>query len=241
MSYPIFYEPEPFLKSSLGEDESYHAAKVLRLKSGDQINIVNGRGSRFQAVLDVIDFKMTTFKSLLILEENSQPTYSICLWVAPTKQLERMEWMVEKCTEFGINSIGFFSSRYSERKEIKLNRLEKIAISALKQSKNLFKPQLNPIVPIKEIIQLSENKNHSNQYLFAHIADPLGDPLFKVFEKNKNYHIMIGPEGDFSKEESDLIIVNHWQPFSLGKPILRTETACISATQSIHLLQSIHA
>jgi 16S rRNA (uracil1498-N3)-methyltransferase len=177
---------------------------------------------------------------LSVIEEVKNPAYSISLWVAPTKQMERMEWMAEKCTELGIHSIGFFHSRYSERKEIKLNRLEKIAISALKQSKNLFLPEIKSMVSIKEIIPLPNNQDSSNQYLFAHIADPVDQPLFKILHKNINLNILIGPEGDFSAEESDSLIKNNWQPFSLGKAILRTETACIAATNSVHLIHALH-
>ena len=151
MSYPVFYASEPELKSGLSEEESFHACRVLRLKNGDQIHILDGKGKRFEAELEFVDSRKTTFRSLRMLEEIKNPAYSISIWVAPTKQMERMEWMVEKCTELGIHSIGFFHSRYSERKEIKLNRLEKIAISALKQSKNLF---LNYQLLMINLIQL---------------------------------------------------------------------------------------
>lgn len=240
MSCPVFYASEPELKSFLSEEESFHAHRVLRLKNGDQIHILNGKGKRYQAELEFVDSKKTTFKSLIIIEEIKNPAYSISLWVAPTKQMERMEWMIEKCTELGVHSVGFFHSRYSERKEIKLNRLEKIAISALKQSKNLFLPAIKPMVPLKEISLLPVNQNSSNQFLFAHIADPLDQPLFKILHKNINSTILIGPEGDFSNEESDTLFKNNWQPFSLGKAILRTETACIAATHSVHLIHSLY-
>ena len=240
MSCPVFYASEPEFKSFLSEEESFHAQKVLRLKNGDQIHILNGKGKRFQAELEFVDSKKTTFSALNIVEEIKNPAYSISLLVAPTKQMERMEWMVEKCTELGIHSIGFFQSRYSERKEIKLNRLEKVAISALKQSKNLFLPEIKPMVSIREIIPLPTNKKSSNQYVFAHIADPVDQPLFKILQKDTHINILIGPEGDFSNEESTLLIKNNWLPFSLGKAILRTETACIAATHSVHLIHALH-
>ena len=240
MNCPVFYASEPELKSFLSEEESFHACKVLRLKNGDKIHILNGKGKRYQAELEFVDSKKTAFRSLSVIEEIKNPAYSISLWVAPTKQMERIEWMVEKCTELGIHSIGFFHSRYSERKEIKLNRLEKIAISALKQSKNLFLPEIKSMVSIKEIISLPNNQDSSNQYLFAHIADPVDQPLFKILHKNINLNILIGPEGDFSNEESNSLIKNIWQPFSLGKAILRTETACIAATHSVHLIHSLY-
>jgi len=240
MSCPVFYASEPELKSFLSEEESFHACRVLRLKIGDSIHILNGKGKRFQAELEFVDSKKTTFNSLHVLEEIKKPTYFISLWVAPTKQMERMEWMVEKCTELGIHSIGFFHSRYSERKEIKINRLEKISISALKQSKNLFLPEIKPMVSIKELIPLAKIPSPSIQYLFAHIADPADPAIFKILHKNIAFHILIGPEGDFSRDESDSLLANNWLPFSLGFAILRTETACIAATHSVHLIHVLH-
>ena len=240
MSCPVFYASEPELKSFLSEEESFHACRVLRLKIGDPIHILNGKGKRYQAELEFVDSKRTTFRALSIVEEIKNPAYSISLWVAPTKQMERMEWMVEKCSELGIHSIGFFHSRYSERKEIKINRLEKIAISALKQSKNLFLPEIKPMISIKELIPLAKIPSALNQYLFAHIADPADQPLFKILHKNIAFHILIGPEGDFSTDESESLLANNWSPFTLGQAILRTETACIAATHSVHLIHALH-
>jgi 16S rRNA (uracil1498-N3)-methyltransferase len=149
--------------------------------------------------------------------------------------MERMEWMVEKCCEFGIHSIGFFTSKNSERKEMKLIRLEKIAIAALKQSKNLFLPILKPIIPLKALIESTELAP-TNQLLFAHISDPPVGTLSKQITLNKSYSIFIGPEGDFSAEETNLLFDKKFTPFSLGKAILRTETACIASTHAIHIL-----
>jgi len=96
------------------------------------------------------------------------------------------------------------------------------------------------MISIKEIIPLPMNKGSSNQFLFAHIAEPVDQPLFKILHKNNHLNILIGPEGDFSTEESDSLLKNNWQPFSLGKAILRTETACIAATHSVHLIHALH-
>ena len=96
------------------------------------------------------------------------------------------------------------------------------------------------MISIKEIIPLPMNKDSSNQFLFAHIAEPADQPLFKILHKNIHSNILIGPEGDFSNEESNSLIKNIWQPFSLGKAILRTETACIAATHSVHLIHALH-
>ncbi|RXK52342.1 RsmE family RNA methyltransferase [Aquirufa rosea] len=238
MSIPVFYEPNPLSNSYLNEEESIHAHRVLRLKADDPIFILNGKGQKYQARIEVSHSKKTSFKQLIEIENSSSPAYSVHLWIAPTKQMERMEWMVEKCAELGIQSIGFFHSRYSERKELKTHRLEKIAISALKQSKNLFITQIQPILPFKQLIQ-ELDKNTKDQKLFAYISNPPSEGLAKCIQLNQSYHILIGPEGDFSVEESSGLLAKKWIPFSLGKTILRTETAGLVATHSIHFLHEV--
>lgn len=234
MSIAVFYHPNPTETTFLSEEESFHGAKVLRLKSGQEIHILDGKGKKFQARLENVDSKKSTFSNLKLIEQLENPPYRIHLFIAPTKQMDRMEWMVEKCTEFGIHSIHFFHSRYSERKEIKLNRLEKIAISALKQSKNLFLTEIHPIQPIKQLISLKTDAS-KEQKLFAYITSEPIQSLINSIEANKDYYVMIGPEGDFSKEESQELLKNNWQAFHLGKAILRTETAGIASTLAIHL------
>jgi 16S rRNA (uracil1498-N3)-methyltransferase len=234
MSIAVFYHSNPTESSFLSEEESFHGAKVLRLKSDQEIHILDGKGKKYQARLENVDAKKCTFSNLKIIEQLENSPYKIHLFIAPTKQMERMEWMVEKCTEFGIHSIHFFTSRYSERKEIKLNRLEKIAIAALKQSKNLFLTEIHPIQPLKNLMSLKTDPN-KNQKLFAYITTEPIQSLINSIESNKEYFLMIGPEGDFSKEESQELLTNNWRGFHLGKAILRTETAGIASTLAIHL------
>jgi 16S rRNA (uracil1498-N3)-methyltransferase len=148
--------------------------------------------------------------------------------------MERMEWMVEKCCEFGIHEIIFFTSKNSERKEMKTLRLEKIAIAALKQSKNLYLPKIQPLKALNEIIKSIKSTTES-QILFAHISEPPVGTLSKQMNKVKHYHIFIGPEGDFTEQETKEMLSNSFIPFSLGKAILRTETAGIASTHAIHL------
>lgn len=234
MSIYVFYHPCPEKEAILSAEESFHAAKVLRLKKGDTIYLLNGKGKKYQAKLVDVDSRKSTFTDLILTESEENPAFKIHLLIAPTKQMERMEWMVEKCTEFGIHSISFFHARFSERKEIKFNRLEKVAISALKQSKNLHLPQFNSIQPIKELIHLNIDGDKT-QKLFACITPDPVKSLIKSLELHQSYYIMIGPEGDFSTEESQQLIKNNWKPFHLGKSILRTETAGIASTLAVHL------
>jgi 16S rRNA (uracil1498-N3)-methyltransferase len=234
MSKYVFYAPNPTSIGFLNEEESFHACRVLRLRSGDAIRILDGVGGLYEAVIDTIDSKKTSFRNLQLIEKQDKPAYQIHLFVAPTKQMERMEWMVEKCCEFGIHGIGFFVSKNSERKEMKLIRLEKIAIAALKQSKNLFLPKIQALAPLKQVID-SIQLGSDDQALFAHISDPPLPTLSKQIELNKSYYLFVGPEGDFSGEETNMFFSKNYIPFSLGKAILRTETACIATTHAIHL------
>ncbi|MHA8079978.1 RsmE family RNA methyltransferase [Aquirufa regiilacus] len=234
MSKYVFYAPNPTSTGFLSEEESFHACRVLRLRSGDKIRLLDGVGGLYESIIDSIDSKKTSFVKLQLIEKQEKPAYQIHLFVAPTKQMERMEWMVEKCCEFGIHSIGFFTSKNSERKEMKSNRLEKIAIAALKQSKNMFLPKIQALEPLKQVmdsIQIGSNE----QALFAHISDPPLPTLGKQIVLNKSYFLFIGPEGDFSSEETNMFFGKNYIPFSLGKAILRTETACIATTHAIHL------
>ena len=233
MSIAVFYAPNVKDSSYLSEEESFHAIRVLRLRVGETIHLLDGRGSKFSSIITAIEGKKVAFGALKLIESEPSLAYAIHLYVAPTKQMERMEWMVEKCGEFGIHGIHFIASKNSERKEIKLQRLEKTAISALKQSKNLYLPEITGIHNLKDIVV-----KEGGEKLFAYIANPPVAGLSKIASKGQEYHVLVGPEGDFTPEESESLIKNNWKPFSLGKPILRTETAGIAVCLGLHILNS---
>jgi 16S rRNA (uracil1498-N3)-methyltransferase len=233
MSIAVFYAPNAKDSSYLSEEESFHAIRVLRLRVGETIHLLDGRGSKFSASISSIEGKKVAFGALEVVETDLAPAYKIHLYVAPTKQMERMEWMVEKCGEFGIHGIHFFASKNSERKEIKLQRLEKTAISALKQSKNLYLPEITGLHTFKDIAA-----KEGGEKLFAFISNPPLSSLAKIAAKGQVYHVLVGPEGDFTPEESALLGNNNWKPFSLGKSILRTETAGIAVCHGLHILNS---
>ena len=233
MSIAVFYAPNAKDSSYLSEEESFHAIRVLRLRVGETIHLLDGRGTKFSSAITSIEGKKVAFGPLEVIESEPSPLYKIHLYVAPTKQMERMEWMVEKCGEFGIHGIHFFASKNSERKEIKLQRLEKTAISALKQSKNLYLPEITGLHTFKDIASLENGEK-----LFAFISNPPVSSLAKIAVKGQEYHVLVGPEGDFTPEESALLVNNNWKPFSLGKSILRTETAGIAVCLGLHLLNS---
>ena len=233
MSIAVFYAPNAKDSSYLSEEESFHAIRVLRLRVGETIHLLDGRGSKFATQIMAIEGKKVAFGTLEVIDSEPTSSHKIHLYVAPTKQMERMEWMVEKCGEFGIHGIHFFSSKNSERKEIKLQRLEKTAISALKQSKNLYLPTITGLHTLKDVAE-----KEGGEKLFAFISNPPVSSLAKTAAKGQEYHVLVGPEGDFTPEESELFVNKKWKPFSLGKSILRTETAGIAVCHGLHFLNS---
>ena len=215
----------------IDREESRHIVKVLRKKVGDTIYITNGKGILFTTVIDVINKNSTELK-IIEAKQEAESKFHINIAVAPTKNNDRIEWFVEKSTEIGVNTISTVMCEKSERKKIKIERLEKITISAMKQSLQLHKPIIQELVSFEEFIKNCESKNKfiahckENEKLF------LGD-----CELNSNtITILIGPEGGFSQKEIGLAEENEFISVSLGNTRLRTETAAIVATQ----LLSVH-
>lgn len=233
MAIPVFFVENPDKSDVLSAEDSFHANKVLRLKSGDAIYILDGAGKKFKATLLVSDARKSTYSNIILEIEEKTNKNLLNLWIAPTKQMERMEWMVEKCTEMGIRSIGFFQSKNSERKEIKIQRLEKIVISAMKQSKQLFKPQLNPIISFDELLKKLEKSIELKG--FAYISENNNLTIRSFANMNQESIALIGPEGDFTPNEIIKLNSHGFTGFSLGNSILRTETAGILTCASFNL------
>jgi len=228
LNLPVFFLENPTQTTHLSDEDSHHASKVLRMGVGSEFYLLDGNGTKFVSKIIKIEGKKVYFKELQVVENLPENPQKLHLWIAPTKQMERMEWMVEKCTEMGIKSIGFFVSKNSERKEIKLNRLDKIIVSALKQSKQLYKTQLSEILSFKNLItQLNSEKSVK---AFAYISNENISSLAEIAKQKSETHILIGPEGDFSMEEIETLKQNKYEPFSLGKSILRSETAGLICT-----------
>lgn len=196
----------------------------MRLQSGDEIELTDGKGSLCIATITTIDQKALHFR---IKEEKKilRRGFSIHLAIAPTKNLDRMEWLIEKCVELGIEKISFLLCKTSERKFIQLDRIEKIAISALKQSRQAWLPSIAGMTPLPELVaEASENQkfiacvDHDNPVHLARTAAPSGD-----------YIVLIGPEGDFKSDEIILALSSGFRKVSLGPNRLRTETAGLVA------------
>ena len=219
----IFIANESELElGELNEFESKHCTKVLRKKPGDEIKITNGCGDLFTGIITKTTSKKCNFE-LVNTIHYPKTTAPLHIAIAPTKSIDRFEFFIEKCIEIGISEITPMLCFHSERKTIKLERLNKIIISACKQSKNFHFPKLNGLTPFSSVVN-----SEYNHKLIAHCVDHQKTEL-KNYRINEPTLIFIGPEGDFSKDEIELALKNEFQPISLGESRLRTETAGIVA------------
>lgn len=226
----LFFTPDldPSLENFiLSEEESKHAVRVLRMNAGDRLNLIDGRGGLYEAEIIDPHPKRTVLKILNVQENFQQPNYHLHIAVGPTKNIDRIEWFLEKATEIGIQEITPIICEHSERKDVKLDRLNKVIVSAMKQSLKAYLPKLNPALSFKQF--LKNIPRDGVQKAIAHCVDSDKKYLNQVFEAGQHYIIMIGPEGDFSAEEIDLALMAGFQPVSLGEARLRTETAALAA------------
>ena len=216
----LFYDPTIDASAkfhTLSEEESKHACKVLRLTAGNQIVLMDGNGNEYTTTI-IEDHPKRCKVEINSKIEEPKPKYDLHIAIAPTKIIDRIEWFLEKATEIGVTEITPLLCSNSERKQIKEERLEKIIISAMKQSKRLYLPKLNPITDFNSFI-----KNHPKG-LIAHCYESPKNTLPEVFEP-LNCPILIGPEGDFSLPEVENALKSGYKTITLGKNRLRTETA----------------
>ncbi|MDP1802255.1 MAG: 16S rRNA (uracil(1498)-N(3))-methyltransferase [Bacteroidota bacterium] len=217
---------------TLTSEESWHCAKVLRKKAGDPIQLIDGVGNFYQAVLELVSDKKCNAKILSGPVLQQKRNYYLHLAIAPTKQIDRIEWMIEKAVEIGVDEISFINCHNSERIVIKTERINKIVESAVKQSLQAYLPKVNELVSFKNLIASS----NADQKLIAHCFDSEKENIKQIDFKNKSTLVLIGPEGDFSKEEVDLALKNRFKAVSFGTNRLRTETAGLYACQAAALL-----
>jgi 16S rRNA (uracil1498-N3)-methyltransferase len=222
----LFYTPDITSNCySLNEEESKHCAKVLRLKEGEIIYLVDGNGGFYTSSIKHLSPKKCEVEIIEKKENYGKRPYYVHLAIAPTKNIERFEWFLEKATEIGIDEISPIICQRSERKIIKDERLHKIITAAVKQSIKAYHPKLNTAVSFTDFLK----KEISSQKLIAHCLNKPKELLKSVLIPNGNYTILIGPEGDFTENEITQAIANSYKEISLGESRLRTETAGISA------------
>ena len=230
----LFYCPDinPNQIYTLGKEESQHCVKVLRLKENDTLYLTDGQGNLYKA--EIVE-AMPRSCSVRIIEtqaEYGKRDYYFHVAIAPTKNIARIEWFLEKATEMGIDEITPIICDHSEREIVKNERLEKIIVSAMKQSLKAYLPKLNEAIPIKQLIQNAKEE----QKLICYCQDDDRKKIQDIYKPKESVLIIIGPEGDFSEKEVQEAINNNFQKITLGKERLRTETAGLYAVQSIHFL-----
>lgn len=231
-----FYAPDIAETLQLPEQESQHAVRVLRMSEGDELEVVDGCGCRYVCRITLAHSKRCAIEIVERVEEKPRWGCEIVLAVAPTKNLDRMEWLAEKVTEMGVDRIIPLRCRYSERKELKTKRLGKILVSAMKQSLKAVLPQLDEMTPVMDVIGMP----FAGKKYIAYCDSRIGRRLFsQEFVKNENTLILIGPEGDFSPEEIEAALSAGFVPISFGDSRLRTETAAMYAVAAVHAMNQM--
>ena len=229
----LFYTPDIAAEIYvLNEEESKHCIRVLRLQSGDRVVLVDGKGGFYQAEITDPHPKKTTLRIIATELEYSKRNHYLHIAVTPTKNIERIEWFLEKATELGIDEISFIICDRSERKEIKLDRLIKVVTSAVKQSLKAYHPKVNGAIHFKNFIKQSQ----ASQKFIAHCVHDTKKELKDYLQLHSNYIILVGPEGDFTSNEITLATDHDFVPITLGNSRLRTETAALEACFEINFL-----
>lgn len=231
----IFYTPDLDPQSAqytLSEEESKHCIRVLRLQTGDAVQLVDGHGGFYTAHITDAHPKRTQLKITQSRQQYGQRNHYLHIAVAPTKNIERLEWFLEKATEIGIDEVSLLLCQRSERKEAKVDRLNKIITSAIKQSLKAYHPQLNDIQPFSKLVQAP----FDGQKFIAHCLPEEKVSLTSQLERHGRSLILIGPEGDFSEKEIEEALQNGFKPITLGESRLRTETAALEACFEVNFL-----
>jgi 16S rRNA (uracil1498-N3)-methyltransferase len=236
-----FYVPDADSRHELPQEEAVHATRVLRLHEGDSIFLMDGIGCFYKAVVTMTSGKRCAYSITERLQQQRPWRGHIHIAMAPTKMMERVEWMAEKATEIGFDELSFLECKFSERKQIRVDRVEKIVVAATKQSRKAWKPLVNEMCSFNSFI---EEKRNGRKFICHCYAEIEKKDLFTLLS---DYHkaaasdtddevtILIGPEGDFSIDEVKSAIAHGYESVSLGTSRLRTETAALSAVMMAQL------
>lgn len=218
----------------LPDDEARHCVQSLRKKVGDTIYFVDGKGGFYAGEITEANRKRCAVRIIEQQQNYHQPNVRLHIAIAPTKNISRLEWFLEKATEIGISEVTPLLCQRSERKHIRTDRLQKIMLTAMKQSLKAYLPKLNELTNFKDFI-LAQNSVKSRTFI-AHCNEGEKPHLKDVCKVKQDTLILIGPEGDFSPEEVALALQHQYEAISLGKSRLRTETAGLAACHIINLV-----
>ncbi len=216
-------------------EESWHCCKVLRKKAGDKVALIDGKGLFAEGILDLVSEKSCTVQLIGLPVLQPKRNYLLHLAIAPTKQIDRIEWMIEKCVEIGLDEITFIQCKNSERVNLKIDRIQKIVESAAKQSLQAYIPKVNTLMTFENFIK----QNTCEQKLLAHCHQNIKTPIQSIQFLEHNTLVMIGPEGDFTSEELRLAQAQQVKSIDLGQTRLRTETAGLYVCMAASLLQPL--
>ncbi len=234
-----FYAPDIERTLQLPEEEARHCIKVLRTRPGSIVDVIDGKGNRYVCRLLSDDPRHASVEIESKIPVTPAWSTHITVAVAPTKNMDRMEWLTEKLTEIGVNRIVPVLCRHSERKEVKIERLQRIAVSAMKQSLKATLPEISPMTPLSQFIAASDAEQRFIAYC---------DPSIPRRVLAKEYHagcksvvILIGPEGDFDPQEIKDVLDTGYIPVTLGDNRLRTETAALVACDTFHIINQLNS
>lgn len=240
-----FYVPQASGQDELPEEEARHAVRVLRLVEGDEIFVIDGEGSFYRCTITLAAPHHCAYE--IVEKIPQQPTWRghLHLAIAPTKDMGRMEWMAEKATEVGFDEISFLETQFSERKSLRADRIDKIVVAAMKQSRKAWKPQVNPLTAFKSFIDSHTTGQRFICHCYPEIARKdfftaiVSTPQRAFGDGKESYSdditVLVGPEGDFSVEEVRYALDCGFESVSLGQSRLRTETAGLSAVMMAQL------
>ena len=234
-----FYVPDAGNRNELPEEEAAHAVRVLRLKAGDEMFLMDGTGCFYRAVFSLASNKKCLYEIADTLPQEALCKGHIHIGIAPTKDMGRIEWMVEKATEIGVNEFSFLDCRFSERRSIRTQRLDRIVVSAVKQSRKPWMPLVNPQTAFKDFIA----QPRSGRKFICHCYEeiPRKDFYNEIVQpvENEDIIVLVGPEGDFSVEEVRLAMQQGYESVTLGAARLRTETAGLYAVMLSQLARRL--
>jgi 16S rRNA (uracil1498-N3)-methyltransferase len=236
----LFYAPDisKSNKYTLTKDESTHCIGVLRYSRGQKIQLTDGRGSFYDAIIsDIVK------KQVVVSIENRRPAgndrnYRVHIAIAPTKSIDRFEWFLEKATEIGIDTITPLLTENSERITLRTDRLIRVVVAAIKQSYKAILPVINPLISFEQFLK---EKHPASTNMIATCIGEERIPLSKAYTTGEDAIILIGPEGDFSTIETEYARKSGFIPVSMGTSRLRTETAGIVAAHSIYFLNNVNS
>lgn len=220
----------------LGEEESAHCVRVLRHRAGDRINIIDGHGTMYECTLVADSPKEAEARIEQAHQNWGGHPYDLTMAVCPTKNIDRYEWFAEKATEFGVDRIVPVIGEHSERKILKPERMNRILLSAAKQSLKASIPELSDTISVREFIESTAEKDALKMIAYCFEDGQERTSIREVLEKNdaKEVIVLIGPEGDFSREEADAAVAAGYVPVHIGESRLRTETAALASVSMVY-------